>query len=139
MKLYTPSGSRIWNLSGSGEGNLITVNGSSDPSGWQPNSSPHSNVDLRDIADVWLAVSVSAISGAGASLQVQLDLFDNDGNVYPAALQLAAALTATGTASIAGGLHVATKALVLPEWGRVSWTVAGSSPQITAQISLFGR
>jgi hypothetical protein len=137
VKLYTPSANRIWTLSGSGLGTNLTVSGSSDPNGWQANSNYHSQIDLRDVADVWLAVSVSAI-GATTTLQVQLDFYDNDGNLYPAQLQLAAALSAAGQASIAGGLHIASKPLVLPEWGRVSWTVTGSNG-VTADISLYGR
>lgn len=138
MKLNTPSATRVWSLSGSGLGTTLTGSGSSDPGGWQSPASPHSNVDLRDIADVWLAVTVSQIS-ASTTLQVQLDFFDDDGNLYPAQLQLAAPLNAVGSASIAGGLHVATKPLVIPEWGRVSWTVTGATPSILTQISLFGR
>jgi hypothetical protein len=138
VKLATPSATRLWTLSGSGLGQNIAGSGSSDPNGWQANTDRHSNVDLRDVADVWLAVAVSSIS-ASTSIQVQLDFFDNDGNVYGAQLQLAAALTATGVSSVAGGLHIASKSLVLPEWGRVSWTVTGASPAIVADISLFGR
>jgi hypothetical protein len=138
VKLNTPSATRIWSLSGSGLGTTLTGSGSSDPGGWQSPASPHSNVDLRDIADVWLAVTVSQIS-ASTTLQVQLDFFDDTGNLYPAQLQLASALNAAGSASIAGGLHVATKPLVIPEWGRVSWTVTGATPSILCDISLFGR
>jgi hypothetical protein len=134
---------RIWSLTSSPLGVPIAAAGDS---GEWPSGPPYSDplqgnrmtpVDLRTVEDVALMVSVGGITST-PSLTVNLDLFDEWGNLYPAVLTTGA-IVAAGTKIAAGGLHAGGGAfLVLPDWGRVSWTCTGGS--VTgAAISLRAR
>jgi hypothetical protein len=142
---YTPCAKLLWSLAASGLGTAIS--GSGNSGGWEgagagdilPQADFESAVRLRDVTDIALYVSVGAITGSPA-FQVQLDAFDSLGNIY---LQLAktASLSAAGSAApVFGGLHGAGASayLILPEWGRVSWTCTGGTVTGT-EIELWGR
>jgi hypothetical protein len=92
-------------------------------------------VDLRRVDDVWL--SVSATAGAGSAATIQLDGYDDQGNLFAQLLKVTLA-SAPGTAVAFAGRHSgSTSYLVLPEWGRVSWALTGSMTGV--EIALYGR
>jgi hypothetical protein len=124
---------RIWSLTSSPLGAPIA--GSGDSGEW-PSGPPFTDpmqlnrmtpVDLRTVEDVALMVSVGGITSS-PSMAVSLDVFDEWGNLYPAVLTTGA-ITAAGTKIAAGGLHggAGSAFLVLPDWGRVSWTCTGGT------------
>ncbi len=123
MAIY-PYGRKVWSLDGAsfvGAGSTSSV-----------------VLDIHDVTDLWLAAFVaSAPAGTSPTLTVQVDLIDQDDNVYPAALALTA-LTAAGHQSGSCGLH--TSNLVLPMQCQVTWTLGGTSPEFSGvTLSLFGR
>lgn len=136
---YAPSSRLIWSLTASGKGTTLTADGNSGP--YTSGVDLATAVDLRDVTDVWLSARVSgAVTGGAPSLVASLDVYDAQGNLFPAVLSTAAiAATLTGK-TVSGGLHSGgANALVLPAWGRVSWT-AGTTPSfVGVEISLYGR
>jgi hypothetical protein len=131
----------LWSLTNSNLGTALSASGNSNPNGWNAqNASIRTTLDLRDVTDVWIAVATTAApTGTLPTLQVQLDVFDDQGNLFPQALKLAAALsTGPAVGSVSGGLH---SGLVLPSWGQIAWTLGGSaSPAFPGvEISVFGR
>lgn len=137
----------LWSLTPSGSGTTLSAAGNSGS--WAGNGAgsiypqvdAETRVDLRDITDVMLMVTVGGVTGS-PSLAVSLDFYDDLGNVFAGVLS-AAALTAAGSKTAAAGLHggSASAYLVLPMWGRVSWTgvTLGTSSVTGTQIVLFGR
>lgn len=144
-----PRAKLIWSLAASGEGTTLAAAGNSGdwagsgPGDWPPIVNAETPIDLREITDVVLMVSVGGVTGTPAFV-VSLDLYDNLGNLYAAALSTAS-LAAAGVKTVAGGLHggydgvSATSYLVLPEWGRVSWSGLTSDSVTGTQIALYGR
>lgn len=137
---YAPSSRVLFSLASTNLGTTLAGAGNSNPGGWnQTNQNARSTLDLRDVTDVWLAVTVGgAVSGGAPSLVVNLDLYDDLGNLFPAVISTTA-LTAAGQQAAGVGLHTGgTKAQALPGWGRLSWTV-GTGSFAGVQIALFGR
>lgn len=144
-----PRAKLIWSLTASGLGTTLAGAGNSGDWGgagsgdWPPIVNAETAIDLREITDVVLMVAVGDIVSS-PSLQVGLDVYDDLGNLYANVLQTAAVTTAVNTVPLAaGGLHggydgTASSYLVLPEWGRVSWTLSGGS-MTGVQIALYGR
>lgn len=136
--LYAPSAKLIWSLWSSPLATTISAAGNSGAwaapaNGWNAASV----VDLRDVTDVSLMVSVGAITSS-PSLTVSLNVFDDQGNAYAAGLTTSA-IVAPGSAIVSGGLHGLTgKQLVLPAWGQIAWTCTGGSVTGT-EIALYGR
>jgi hypothetical protein len=121
----------LWNLKGSGT-TTLAANGNS---GTTP-------INLIGVTDVWLAVFVAGTStGTTPTLDVQLDVQDPDGNWFPQAAKITQMTSAPNSAAVSAGLHIAaTGSMVLPLYGRVAWTVGGTSPVFPgASISLIGR
>lgn len=145
MSNLYPRSRILWSLAPSGRG--TTISGAGNSGGWQgytpggdvPQLDFESSVDLRDIQDVGLLVNVGGVTGTPAFL-VQMDVFDDAGNLYAQVLKTAS-LSAPGSAApVWAGLHggAASSYLVLPSWGRVSWTCTGGT--VTgASIFLYGR
>ena len=135
--LYAPSARLIWSLTGSGL-TAISAAGNSGAwsapaNGWQAAAA----VDLRDVTDVSLMVSVGAVTSS-PSLTVTLNVFDDLGNSYTTGIATTA-ITAPGTALVSGGTHGLTgKQLILPAWGQIAWTCTGGSVTGT-EIALYGR
>jgi hypothetical protein len=71
---------------------------------------------------------------------VQLDVYDDAGNLYLQLIKTASLSGAGSAGPVYGGLHggAASSYLVLPRWGRVSWTCTGGSVA-GADITLYGR
>lgn len=135
---YPAIARRIWSLASSGKGTTLSADG--DSGGWTAETPDfESALDLRFLTDLAVMINVGGINGT-PSFNVALDLFDDQGNLYPNALKTSAAITAAGQAILAGGLHsgAAGTYLVLPEWGRISWTCSGGSVTGT-EISVYGR
>ena len=145
MSNYQPCSKLLWSLAASGLG--TTISGSGNSGGWQgtgpgdllPQADFESAVRLRDAQDVALYVNVGGITSTPA-FQVSLDVFDDAGNLYAQVLKTAS-LTAAGTAApVFAGLHgpAAGSYVLLPDWGRVSWTCTGGT--VTGvSIFLYGR
>lgn len=121
----------LWNLKGSGPASLSA----SGNSGATP-------INLIAVTDVWLAVFVAGTStGTTPTLDVQLDVQDPDGNWFPQVAKTTQLTSAPNSATVSAGLHIAsTGSMVLPQYGRVVWTVGGTTPVFPgASISLIGR
>lgn len=124
----------IWCLSTGGPATSITTSGNSGLY-TATNQNNRTAVDLRRVDDVWLSVSAGA--GAGSAATIQLDGYDDQGNLFAQLLKVTLA-SAPGTAVAFGGRHSgSTSYLVLPEWGRVSWALTGSMTGV--EIALYGR
>ena len=137
---YAPSSRVLFSLASTNLGTTLAGAGNSNLGGWnQTNQNARSTLDLRDVTDVWLAVTVGgAVSGGAPSLVVNLALYDDLGNLFPAVISTTA-LTAAGQQAVGVGLHTGgAKAQALPGWGRISWTV-GTGSFAGVQIALFGR
>lgn len=145
MSNLYPFAKLLWSLTASGDGTTISAAGNSGswagngPGDLYPQVSAETAVDLRDAADVVLMVTVGGVTGTPAFV-VNLDCYDDQGNLFPAMLSTAS-LAAAGSKTAAGGLHggSASSYLVLPRWGRVSWSGLTSASVTGAQIALFGR
>jgi hypothetical protein len=135
----------LWSLAASGLG--TTISGSGNSGGWKgtgpgdilPQADFETAVDLRDVLDVALMVSVGAITGS-PSLTVLLNAFDDAGNLYATAITTEA-ITAAGQSLVSGGLHGPSGSeLVLSGWGQVAWTQTGAGASCTGvEITLLGR
>lgn len=143
MTSLYPNSKILWSLAGSGLG--TTIAGAGNSGSWAGLGAgdilppPETAVDLRDIQDVALLVNVGAITSSPAFL-VQLDLYDDAGDLYLQVLKTASLTAAGSAAPVYGGLHggAASSYLVLPRWGRVSWTCTGGTVTGTS-ITLYGR
>jgi hypothetical protein len=98
-----------------------------------------SAIDIHDVTNLWLAAyATGSATGTSPTVTVQLDLFDNFNNVFPAVLTLTAIAGAPGHASGSCGLN--TSNLTLPMSCQVTWTLGGTSPAFTnVDITLIGR
>src|SRR5579859_5530242 len=117
----------IWSLANTG---LTAISGAGNSGGWSSaGTTPNalSNLDLRFVDDLALYVFVGAITST-PTLKVQIDGYDDLGNLFPA-IAATANITAAGAAApVYVGRHGAGSAaqfVVLPMWGRVSWTCTG--------------
>lgn len=146
MTSLYPNSKILWSLAASGLG--TTISGAGNSGNWPAGNGPGNDfpqadfetpVDLRDIQDVALFVNVGGITSAPAFL-VQLDLYDDAGNLYLQVLKTASLAAAGSAAPVYAGLHggAASSYLVLPGWGRVSWTCTGGTVTGTS-ILLYGR
>jgi len=140
---YEDRAKLLWCLSGSGLGTTISAAGNSGNWGDTPTDPfPSSKISLSPASDVGLFVFIGAApTGTTPSLIVQLDLFDNAGNLFPQALKTAA-ITAAGATAVYAGVRGGSSAnyVVFPAYGRVSWTLTGTTPVFPqAEISLWGR
>jgi hypothetical protein len=130
----------IWSLSNSGKGTTISGAGNSgawSDTGLTPNAL--TPVDLRRVDDLALYVYVTSV-GSTPTFKVQLDGYDDLGNLFPA-LAATANITGTGAAApVYAGRHGGASGsfVVLPEWGRVSWTCTGGSVA-GVEIALWAR
>jgi hypothetical protein len=134
---YDDSVRLIWSLATSGKSTTITTSGDSGPWAVADNGARYSAVDLRWADDIWL--SVSAAGGAGSAATVQLDAYDDQGTLFPQLLKVTLA-AAPGQAVAFGGRHGGGGSgsyFVLPQWGRISWTLTGS--MTGAGIALYAR
>ena len=131
----------IWSLANSGQGPVIAGAGNSGnwqapaPPPWSANA--ETPVDLRQVSDLSLMVSIAAIVTT-PTLTVLLDLYDDQGNLFPAAMTSGALTTATTKLVSAGENGSGAAYVVFPAWGRVSWTCTGGSVTGT-EISLWAR
>jgi hypothetical protein len=127
----------IWSLTSNGPATAITTSGNSGTYTATPNPGvPRTAVDLRWADDVWL--SVNATAGSGTTATVQLDGYDDQGNLFAQLLKVTLA-SSPGQAVAYAGRHGGATAsfLVLPEWGRVSWALTGTMTGV--EIALYGR
>jgi hypothetical protein len=132
-----PRASLLWSLTSRGPATTLSAAGNS---GAWSNANPNamSAVDLRDVTDVTLMVTVGGVTGTPAFV-VSLDVFDANGNPYLAVMSTAS-LAAAGAKTVSAGLHGASTAyLVLPSWGRISWTGLTSASVTGTEIELWGR
>lgn len=131
----------LWRLSHSGVGTVLNANGNSGP--FNPASQNSvTPIDLRYTTDLALMVYVAGpVTGASATLVVNLNTFDSAGNLFGPVMATAAITAAnTGKVAYAGLFSGAGAQVVFPEWGQISWTLAGTSPVFNgAEISLYGR
>lgn len=135
MSIYRPA-RVLWNLNSTGTVGTL--------SGAATTSSPI--INLIDISDVWLAVNVTGTpTGTTPTLDVGLDVQDPDGNWYPTVVKIAQLTTSAGRGSAYAGLHMlnvasTSAAIVLPSYGRVTWTLGGTNPVYPqTSIALVGR
>lgn len=128
----------IWSLTSNGPATAITTSGNSGAYTAAPNPGvPRTAVDLRWADDVWL--SVNATAGSGTTATVQLDGYDDQGNLFPQLLKVTLA-SSPGQAVAYAGRHGGGGSgtfLVLPEYGRISWTLTGTMTGV--EIALYAR
>jgi hypothetical protein len=145
MSNQYPYSKVLWSLAASGLGTTISGSGNSGTWGgagsgdWPPLVSAETPVDLRNVQDVALLVYVGAVTSSPSFL-VQLDVYDDAGNLYVQLIKTATLAGAGAAAPVYGGLHggAASSYLVFPRWGRVSWTCTGGT--VTGvSIFLYGR
>jgi hypothetical protein len=144
-----PRARLLWSSTAAGVGVTLAAAGNSGgwegngPGDWPPQVDFEASIDLRQILDVALYVNVGGVVGTPAFV-VNLDVYDDQGNLFPAVLSTAS-LAAAGQKTAQGGLHGygATSAgayLILPEWGRVSWSGLTGGAEVTGtEIALYGR
>jgi hypothetical protein len=129
---------QIWGLNSSGLGTTISGNGNSGT--WSAaNPSQETAIDFRWTDDLALFVFVTSITST-PTLKVQIDTYDDLGNLFPN-LAATANITAAGAAApVYIGRHGGgtTSFVVLPAWGRVSWTCSGGTC-VGTEISLWAR
>jgi hypothetical protein len=131
----------IWSLASSLPATSITASGNSGAYTATPAPGVgRTAVDLRRIDDVWL--SVSAAGGSGTSLTVYIDAYDDQGNLFSgsSAMMSLTLASAPGQKAAFGGRHGGGGAgtyFVLPEWGRISWTLTGTMTGV--EIALYAR
>jgi hypothetical protein len=101
------------------------------------------DINLRHVTDVWLAVAVAgAVAGTTPTLDVSLELRDGEQppNWFAGVLAVSQVTPTATSGHVSGGLHNATKPLVLPEFGRIAAVVGGAGASFTkVSISLYGR
>lgn len=128
----------LWSLASSGLGTTISAAGNSGS--WSStNPSAESAIDFRWTDDLALLVNVTSITST-PTLKVSVDAFDNQGNLY-AAVAATANITGAGAAApVYIGRHGGASGnfVVLPGWGRVSWTCSGGSC-VGTEINLWAR
>jgi hypothetical protein len=128
----------IWSLTGSALGTTISAAGNSGT--WSStNPSQETALDLRWVDDLALYVYVTSITSS-PSLVVKVDGYDDLGNLFPT-LATTAAITGSGAAApVYIGRHGGASGnfVVLPQWGRISWTCSGGSA-VGTEIALWGR
>lgn len=131
----------IWSLTSSLPATSITTSGNSGL--YTATAQARTAVDLRRVDDMWL--SASAAGGAGTNLKVQLNLYDDLGNLFQFSsgttplfgVTLAAA---PGNAVAFAGRHGGGGSgsyLVASEWGQLAWTLTGSMTGV--EIALYAR
>jgi len=95
-------------------------------------------INVQSAGNGLLIVNVSAVSGTGTpTLAVFFQVEDAYGNWVTVSNATSIGGTAiTGTGTVAGPLSANSIAAYN---GRISWTVAGTTPSFTASFDLFGR
>lgn len=135
---YDDSVRVIWSLAASGLG--TTISGAGNSGAWSPsNPNAETLIDFRWTDDLALLVSVTSVTSA-PTLKVSVDAYDDQGNLFPG-IAATANITGAGSASpVYIGRHGGATGLfvVLPSWGRVSWTCTGGSA-VGTEISLWAR
>lgn len=134
----------IWSLASAGLSTGTTLSAAGNSGGYT--ASPPNNrsaIDLRRADDMWL--SVNATGGAGTSLKVQLNFYDDQGNLFQfstgtTALFSATVASAPGQGIAFAGRHGAAGGsyLVPSEWGQVAWS-ASTYPFTGVEIALYTR
>jgi hypothetical protein len=140
---YDDSARLIWSSSQSGAGTTISGAGNSGAYSATP-TNIRSAVDLRRVDDIWL--SVNATAGAGTTLKVQVNFFDDQGNLFQfitgtTPLLGVSVASAPGQAIAFAGRHGGGGSgnyVVPSEWGQVAWTI-GASSMTGVEIALYGR
>jgi hypothetical protein len=135
MSIYRPA-RVLWNLTDGATPKTLSGVGSANSG----------SINLIDISDVWLAVTVVGTpTGTSPTLDVGLDVQDPDGNWYPTIAKIAQITGSAGRGSAFVGLHMpnvasTSAAFVLPSFGRVTWTLGGTNPVYPqTSIALMGR
>lgn len=126
----------LWSLASAGPATTLSAAGNSGAwgnTGLTPDAL--SAIDLRDVQDVLLLVTVGGVTSS-PTLVVSLGMYDALGNLYSAIATSGNITTATSKTALAG-LHGSTPVL-LTSWGQVSWTCSGGSVTGT-EIELWGR
>lgn len=129
MTLYNPTVRHLWTL-GNGNGPLALSGVGTQHLG---------PIDAQEACDLGLYVAVAgAVTGAGATLDAQIDALDAAGNTY-AQLAKITQITATGNGTAFCGLHIGT-GIVLPERVQVTFVLGGTTPVFNAvSATLFAR
>lgn len=134
----------IWSLTAAGLPTGTTISAAGNSGGYTA-STPNSRtaVDVRRVDDLWL--SAAAAGGAGTNLKVQVNFYDDLGNLFQFVTGTTPLLgltvaSAPGQAIAFAGRHGGGGAgnyVVPPEWAQVAWTVTGSMTGV--EIALYGR
>jgi hypothetical protein len=141
---YDDSVMLLWSLASAGLPTGTTLSAAGNSGGYNgltPNSA--SAIDLRHSDDYWL--SAVAVTG-GTNLKVQLNLYDDQGNLFQFISGTTPLLgitvsSAPGQAIAFAGRHgggsTGSNYLVPAAWGQIAWTVTGTMTGVG--IALYGR
>lgn len=141
---FDESARLIWALSATDLGTTISAAGNSGtPATGQPTQSAVTPVDLRRADD--LALFVNATGGAGTNLKVQVNLYDDQFNLYQYITGTTPLLGVTVAASPGQAVAFAGRHggggsgnyIIPSEWGQVAWTISGSMTGV--EIALYAR
>lgn len=143
MGAYEDRAFLIWSLSGSGLG--TTINAAGNSGNWAipgQNSDYFTPVNLGPFTDLALLVHCGTPTGTTPGLVVQVDMYDDQGNLYPQVMKTASITAAGSAAPVYAGLRGGAAGIyvVFTTWGRVSWSLTGTSPVFPGvEIQLLGR
>jgi hypothetical protein len=132
---YDDSVRLLWSLTASGIGTSISGAGNSGT--WSAaNPNQETAVDFRWTDDLALFVFVGSIAST-PTLTVKVD---DLGNLFPALATTTGIVAAGAAAPVYIGRHGGASGnfVVLPSWGRVSWTCTGGTAN-GVEISLWAR
>lgn len=128
----------LWSLASSGLG--TTISGAGNSGSWSgANPSQESAVDFRWVDDLALFVNVTSITST-PTLKVNVDGYDDQGNLFAALASTANIVAAGAAAPVYIGRHGGASGnfVVLPAFGRVSWTCSGGTCN-GVEITLWAR
>jgi hypothetical protein len=129
---YDPYARMLWSLTNTGKGTDLSGAGSANSG----------KIDLKFVTDVWVSVfAAGTSSGTSPTLDVQLDVYDAQGNLIPQVAKITQLTAGPGRAAFSAGLHIAgAGSMVLPRHGQITWTLGGTSPAFPGvEICVYGR
>jgi hypothetical protein len=140
---FDDSARLLWSLTSNGPATAITTSGNSGAYTATPGPGiGRTAVDLRRADDLWL--SAYAAGGAGSNLKVQLNFYDDLGNLFQFITGTTPLLGVTVASAPGQGVSFAGRHggasgayLVSSEWGQIAWALTGTMTGV--EIALYGR
>ena len=144
MSSFDGSVRLIWSLTAAGLSTGTTISAGGNSGSYTATAqNARTAIDLRRMDDIWM--SVNAGGGGGTNLKVQLNFYDDQGNLFQfitgtTPLLGVTVASAPGQAIAFAGRHGGGGSgnyVVPSEWGQVAWTITGSMTGV--EIAVYGR